>query len=155
MYRCALDGHNPSAAAEAGAQLLCVKELASRVGHKSCSIDRVRTVPCEGELVLVHRPAGGAVSVTAPAGGTIAAPAEATETAAVPAPIPGLAAPPDTVEQFAKQAAEQSTKDWEKTKATLKEGSQDAGKNLEKAGTAVGTAAKKSWDCVASLFARC
>ena len=88
-YRCALEGADPSAIDGPGIQLLCIKELASRAGHKSCSIDRAR--PCNGPLMLVQRAPG-----VAPASGP-----ETPAPSGDPAAIPDPGAPPATVEELA------------------------------------------------------
>ena len=151
-YRCALEGDDPSKPVNPGLQLLCIKELAARGGHKSCSIDRVHAAgPCNAPLVTVARPPEGTVAPV-----PIRSPDDTT--AREPEPAPGDAAdekPPATVEALAKASAEQSKKDWDKTNAQVKENTAAAGEKLEKAGNSVGTALKKSFDCVASLFSQC
>ena len=148
-YRCALEGHNPSSPAAAGVQLLCIKEMAGRAGHNSCTIDRGRTLPCEGEVVLITPPTGGVVPAVGPPGPAVP------ENDAIPAPVPGPAKPPETVEALAKQTAAQSKKDWDETTQKLKDGTKAAGEDIKNAGTNVGVVAKKSWDCVTSLFSKC
>lgn len=154
-YRCALEGDAATGPVPAGLQLLCVKELATRGGHKSCSVDRARTVEtCNAALVTLARPAGEPPASLAIAPAATAPGAEPT----VPGPAPfepAANAPPATLEALAKDAAEQSKKDWETSQAKLKETTATAGQKIEQAGNAVGNAVKKSWDCVLSLFARC
>ena len=151
-YRCALEGDDPAKPVNPGLQLLCIRELAARGGHTSCSIDRARAAgPCDAPRVTVARPPEGALADVPP---QPLADAPARE----PAPAPGEAAsekPPATVEELAKASAEQSKKDWDKTNAQVKETTAAAGEKLEKAGNSFGTAIKKSFDCVASLFSHC
>ena len=149
-YRCALEGDTTAGSVPSGLQLLCIKELATRGGHKRCSVDRAHAVEtCTGALVTLARPADlPARQVIAP---TVAAPAPAAPNPATPA----TDAPPATVEALAKETAEQSKKDWDASQAKLKETTAAAGQTIEKTGNAVGSAVKKSWDCIASLFARC
>jgi hypothetical protein len=154
-YRCALEGDTQPGSARPGLQLLCIKELATRGGHRSCSIERAQPAAnCNGALVTIAQPAGN----LAPAA-TLPPPAPST-TQNPPAPIPAAEptpkeAPPPTVEALAKQTAEQSKKDWENSNTELKESAANAGHKLEQAGSAVGKAVKKSWDCLTSLFSKC
>ncbi len=157
-YRCALQGDTQPGNAPPGLQLLCIKELATRGGHKSCSIDRTHTAEnCNAVLVTVAAPTGDAAP--APAAPAAPPPSPASDQTP-PAPIPktGPAAkdtPPPTVEALAKQTADQSKKDWEKSQIELKESATHAGQKLEQTGSAIGSAVKKSWDCLASLFSKC
>ena len=155
-YRCGFDGEAAAPASGPGFQLLCVKELATRGGHKSCTIDRARARgPCEGTLVALPNPADGVTAAGAPAAAAPPVPA------AAPVPVPPTTngavkdQPPATVEAMAKASVEQSKKDWEKANATVKETTEEAGQDLKKAGNAVGNAMKKSWNCVVSLFSSC
>lgn len=157
-YRCGFEGETAAPASGAGFQLACVKELATRGGHKSCSIDRARaTGPCEGLLVALPHPGEAGSAATAPAVATV----PVIQPAPGPVPVPAAAPitpkdePPATVEALAKATVEQSKRDWEKANATVKETTSEAGQGLKKAGNAFGTAVKKSWDCVASLFSAC
>lgn len=151
VYRCALEGPDVGQAAEPGVQLLCITVLAKRGGHKSCSIDSTAAAaPCNGALVTLARP---------PAGTTVPAASEAAATGGPAGPAPPASAPskapPATVEALAKDAAEQTKKDWEKTKSTVNETASSAGQEIKKAGSTVGAALKNSWDCLASLFSKC
>jgi hypothetical protein len=155
VYRCAIEGDAPGTPIDAGLQLYCIKELAGGKGHKSCSIDRTRgNVPCDGVPVSLARPVGGLTPAAAPVNSgpsPSATPAEA----AAPEQAPDTKAPPPTVEALAKDATEQSKKDWDKTTAKMKQNTEAAGYEIQKAGSAVGGAIKNSWDCLTSLFARC
>lgn len=158
-YRCAIEGDTSSGPPLPGVQLLCIKELATRGAHKSCSIDRTAAAgPCDAALVTLARPADGTLQAVAPPveRPVSAAVSDATTSPPAQPPVqPTKDNPPATVEALAKAAAEQSKKDWDKTNAQVKETTAVAGQQLEKAGNAVGNAVKKSWDCVASLFAHC
>lgn len=157
-YRCEFEGTTPGLAGEPGLQLACIKELATRGGHRKCSIDRVRaTGPCDAPLAIVARPILGAapVDLSIPAASPIPAAAGHREK-----PLPdGTAAiaptPPETMEELAKAAVDETKKDWATTNAQVKKSTAEAGAQIEKAGNTVGKAVKKSWDCVTSLFARC
>lgn len=153
-YRCGFEGETAAPASGAGFQLACIKELATRGGHKSCSIDRARASgPCDGLLVALPHPGEAAAAATAPA--VAPPPVAAAAPVAAPASIAPKDQPPATVEALAKATVEQSKKDWEKANATVQETTSEAGQGLKKAGNAVGTAVKKSWDCVVSLFSSC
>lgn len=158
--------------AATGAKVLCMSQLANRFGHARCKVVGSKADGCLGEVVVVDpdhllegpevvpigpkdaeaiqgKPASGpAVGAmpppTAPAAAESAGPFGALDgkplhsgpkTAAPAQNDPD--APPRTVEELAKKAAESS-----------KEG-------LEKAGTAVGDAAKKTWNCLTSLLSNC
>lgn len=158
-YRCGFEGETAAPASAAGNQLLCIKELAVRGGHASCSIDRTRAArPCEGTLVALPNPADGAAA-GAPA---VIEPPVANAPAPVPVPVPapapvqaGRDQPPATVEALAKATVAQSKSDWAKANATVKETADGAAEDLKKAGSAAGNAVKKSWNCVVSLFSAC
>lgn len=161
-YRCGFEGEAAAPASGAGFQLLCIKELALRGGHKSCTIDRARaTGPCVGTLVALPNPADGVAAAgtstsavtTPPRTATGSVPVPVPEPAAVPEPVKDQ--PPATVEAMTKASVEQSKKDWEKANTTVKETTVEAGQDLKKAGNAVGNAVTKSWDCVVSLFSSC
>ncbi len=156
-YRCVLADGEARPVNDAALQLLCIKELAARGQHGRCSFDRTKAnVPCDGVLAAVTLPAGlpanpvdvGAIT---PKPSAVPAPARAvTEPAAA-----NEKQPPKTMEELAKVTAEQSKADWQKANTQIKETTQSAGRQVEKAGTAVGTAAQKTWDCIASLFSKC
>jgi len=155
-YRCDA-ATNP--ATGASFQLLCVKQIATRGGHDSCSVDRTRTnVPCDGVLVTLEQPADGAVLPPPPAARATALPIAtppSTPPGAAPNPAQSDNAPPATMEELAKETAEQSKKDWAAANDKVQESAQAAGQSLKKAGGAVGDAVKKSWNCVVSLFSQC
>ncbi len=157
-YRCGFEGDAAAPASGAGFQLLCIKAVATRGGHKSCTIDRARALgPCEGTLVALPNPADGPVAAGTPA--AVTPPVAATIPVPVAVPVPASAVgkdqPPATVEALAKATVEQSKKDWDKANATVKETTVEAGQDLKRAGNAVGNAFKKSWNCVVSLFSSC
>lgn len=161
-YRCAFEG-DTGAAVQPGAQLLCLKELATSARHKSCTIDRVRTAPCVGDLVTIAKPDGAGMTPQATSAPTaIDAPTAPCEETAAPCQTatpavtpPKDASPPQTMEELAKQAADQTKKDWEQAKSKIADGTKAAGREIEDAGAAVGGVAKQSLDCVASLFTKC
>jgi len=156
-YRCDA-ASNP--ATGASFQLLCVKQIATRGGHDRCSVDRTRSnIPCNGVLVTLDQPAdGAALSPPSPATNSAAPPIAtppSTPPVAAPTPAQSHNGPPATMEELAKETAEQSKKDWAAANDKVQESAQAAGQNLKKAGGAVGDAVKKSWNCVVSLFSQC
>jgi hypothetical protein len=169
-YRCSLatdaTDATVTAVSDAALQMQCIRDLATRGGHESCSIDRTRAgQPCDGPVALVTKPSGLPPSpadgfATTPGTAAAAAPTSVTPADGA-APMPRVTAPtaspapPKTVEELAKMAAAQSKADWEATHANIKSSSQAAQKQLEQAGSSAGSAMKKSWDCVISLFSRC
>jgi hypothetical protein len=72
---------------------------------------------------------------------------------AIAAPDP--AQPPRTVEELAKTTVENTKKNIDDVTGTVKQSTQKAGDQIQGFGSAVGNAAKKSWDCVTSLFSDC
>jgi hypothetical protein len=157
-YRCVLTEGEGRPVADAALQVLCIKELAARGQHARCTFDRTRANnPCEAPVAAISLPAGLAIS---PGDGTRAAPKLTTDPVPAPgptvvAPVNGEKQPPKTMEELAKVTAEQSKADWNKTNDQVKETTQAAGRQVERAGSAVGSAVKKSWDCVASFFSKC
>jgi hypothetical protein len=146
-YRCGVVGDDPGVRMDQATQLLCIKEIAAKGNHASCSVDRARKGPCDGALVAVER--------SASAGNDVSGVAAIQEKTTVPAVALDPDAPPQTVEALAKQSAAQTQKNWAKTSEQVTEGAKAAGKGIESAGTAVGSAAKKTWDCMTSLFSKC
>jgi hypothetical protein len=129
LYRCVIDGARPGAAPSL--QVLCVTALAKDGQHATCTVRRgVGVIDCNGAVKRVAVPVDGAAPFVA-----------------VPVPEPKPAMPqgePKTVAEMLQRAKDQNDRSWEKANAQIKA-------NNEKAGSFF----KKSWDCVASLFAKC
>lgn len=142
VYNCQPEQGMSLKAGDPRLNLLCITELARAGNHGSCSARRQVTGNCEGQTRTV------AIGPVAPVGPK--PPADVAASAMPPAESGqrDAKAPPETVEEFAKETAQQS-KD-QLVKATNKVG--DAAK---KTGEAVGDAAKKSWDCLSSFFKKC
>ncbi len=129
LYRCVIDGARPGAAASL--QVLCISALAKDGRHGTCAVKRgVGVIDCNGAIKRVAVPAEGATP-------TVAAPA------IEPKPE-GQGGEPKTVAEMLRRAKDQNDKNWDQANAQIKS-------NNEKAGSFF----KKSWDCVASLFAKC
>lgn len=139
-YRCSLvDG--PSRATK-GAELLCITRLARDGHHDTCAVSRTAVTSCEGEERRIS-PTAGTDPLAAPPSSPpqVATPAEPASPPAVPpARAPGQPDDPQparTVESLAKSVAKGS------------------GEQISKAGAAIGEAARKSWNCMTSLFKSC
>jgi hypothetical protein len=129
LYRCVIDGARPGSATSL--QALCLTALAKDGQHASCAVRRgVGVIDCNAPLKRVAIPVDGGPAVT------VAQPPE--QKAVAPT------GEPKTVAEMLQRAKEQSDRDWEAGNAKLKA-------NNEK----VGSFFKKSWDCLASLFAKC
>lgn len=126
LYRCRTEGADPNAPPAQGSQIKCVTEIAQRGGHGRCRIDKTKpALACDGRFISVSAP-------PQPLPGS--EPAKAPASPVAPAPA---SKPPQTVEALVKEAAQQS-----------KEAN-------DQATSAIGRAAKKTWDCVSSFFTRC
>jgi len=80
---------------------------------------------------------------------------EADEPSAQPDKAAKTDEPPKTVEELAKRAAKDSQESLEKAGEFVSDTAQSTGETIKDAGNAVGGAAKKTWDCVVSLFSDC
>jgi hypothetical protein len=165
-YRCEVGG--PDAKADPRGWLLCITELARTGGHESCSVERNAAPPCPGVHKVLAAPEGPPVE---------APPVEA----AVPPPDPPPKLPndaaavekagankkgPRTVEELAsdtydaskdglKKAGESVSSSAQKAGEAVTDTAKSAGEKIGEAGSAVGGAAKKTWDCLKSLFQDC
>jgi hypothetical protein len=175
MYACGIEGM-ADAAPNPRFQLLCITELAKAGGHESCQVPRSAPKPCPGIVKLVQLPAAGSQAAEAEPAPAVPPGNEPTKTGTdvnssdhqksdvlQPGVEPGAVdgaptrtaddkalevAPPRTVEEMAKRSVEQTKKELDDASEALKQSS-------EKAGGTVATAAKKTWDCVTSLFSDC
>lgn len=159
-YRCVTNDGREGPGKDQREALHCITEIARRQGHGSCGIENTAAGTCLGQPIAVDVSGVGTLAKpetpVAPADGRVpAAPAPGLEpepsrqTDVEPAAPgdpdePSVAAPiEDTAQEPADEPAEQPT---------LLEKSQQ---NMEKAGKAIGNAAKKSWNCMSSLFNDC
>lgn len=181
MYACAIDGVAKDAPSDPRMQLLCIQELARQGGHETCSVPRSAPQPCPGVMRAVAIPAGlapvkilpvqtgpvqtGPVQTDAPE----AAPGGDASPTGEPAVEPGPEQQPDpsaepavkkskeprTVEELANQTVEASKKGLKKAGDAVTGTAEKAGEQVGNAGSAVGTAAKKTWNCLKSFFSDC
>lgn len=133
-YRCMTSDGRDGQGTDQRAWMQCISQLAKAGGHESCSIDGASTAPCLG----VVKPIDMATIDGAPEGQGLPAPPPRTTTAPQPAPY----GEPEVRPADAPAPAEPGI--IEKSK-----------ESIENAGSAVGNAAKKSWDCMSSLFKKC
>ena len=138
---------SPKLARYAGQALgyVCVTELAKAGGHERCRVTTDYAGPCIGRERTVD--------LARPADESAVLPPEVAEEQ--PAPAPPVDAPPRTLEELARKSAEQSKEQLSQADQKLKEVAKSAGAEIEKAGTAVGDAVKKSVECVFTLFKSC
>ena len=152
-YRCLIGGGASTGSISSRGQFLCITELAKAGGHSSCSATRGQATPCPGETRTVMFTVGDPE----------ASPLEATPTAAPTAPVAPLAPtkdispvplPPPGQPQPPPQAP-QTTEGENPQPNSVEKFAKKTGEAITETGAAVGDAAKKTWDCVASLFGDC
>jgi hypothetical protein len=155
IYRCVIADAPAGTAPDPRNQVQCIKQLAKSGSHARCSVERFSTAGCNGPERVIQ-PAMEAIPLaplpTQPEGAT-GNPVlhEATEQPAAAAPKK----PPETVEELAKSTVESTKKGIDNIGSSVKTTTEKAGEQLGGVGNAIGSAAKKSWDCVTSLFSDC
>jgi len=172
-YACTVD-NEVGAAGEAALKLFCITEIAKAGGHASCTVNKAKVAPCEGQKHALKVQAGldlipGAAEAPAvgegpaansgahppsPASPAAHAPAADGKGQATTTTVPKTS-PPATVEEAVKDGAKATEEGFEKSGAAVSDAAKSAGSAIEKAGSAVGDAAKKSWHCLKSLFSDC
>jgi hypothetical protein len=163
VYRCVIAGAPATAPADPRHQIQCIKQLAKGGGHARCSVERFSVEGCSGpervidpaatNIPLAPRAAESEPVRPTPAMPPAASPPLPGDPPAIAAPDP--AQPPRTVEELAKTTVENTKKNIDDVTGTVKQSTQKAGDQIQGFGSAVGNAAKKSWDCVTSLFSDC
>lgn len=165
-YNCRLDlpAANPR---DLRLQLMCISQIATQGGHDSCAVDSPQPTSCQGILKTVAAPDAvdvpPAVEATesatvAKAPNTAAAakqPVEMKSAAPAETVIAKPAKPPKTVQEIVEKGAATSAKGLETAGGAVKGATQSAGNMFQKAGSAVSNAAKKTWECVTTLFGNC
>ena len=134
VYRCVIDGAQPQGGQPL--QMLCVTAMAKAGGHGTCSVKRGTVFDCDGAVKHVPWAALNAPPLAAAPPAPAPAPTPPRPEAAA-APDPTSEGPPQTVVEMAKRANQQTSDQMKK-----------AGENLSQG-------AKKTWDCMTSLFTRC
>jgi hypothetical protein len=156
-------------------KLYCITALAKAGPHASCAIDRSTTAPCQGirkelpmpaaidqavdepQLPDAATPAHDAPAVVAPGTSPSVPPAppNAANGGAQPSPEAVKEAPPKTVQEIVEKSTKSAGDGISETQKSAGEAAKSASTALEKAGTAVGDAAKNSWKCLSSFFSNC
>lgn len=132
-YRCIVEGGG----SPASGKLECVTALAERGPHEACSVGSVLPGHCAG-------PARHVSAAPAPVRTSIEGRQDFASPGGDTAPKPVSTGEPETVEALAKRLTPSDDSPLGK-----------AGSQISKAGTAVSDAARKSWDCLSSLFKAC
>lgn len=153
-YRCEIAGL-PEGRPQTAAQIRCISDIAKAGAHKNCSISRTHSDPCNGPLhtITLERPPEAPLQdprtaqpreeITTPPG-TMLSPTF------VPPPPPD-----DNSQRAAAPSPEADAPQQDEQGNPIGNAARAAGQSIDKAGQAVGTAARKSWDCVTSLFRGC
>ena len=159
VYRCVIADVPPSAAPDPRNQVQCIKQLAKSGGHSRCSVERFSTANCNGVEKLVSTadalPVAGPPPVTREQSPPALAKTSDEGTAKEPGTEPVPAQTPQTMEELAKSAAASTTESLNEVGGTVKSTTEKAGETIGGVGAAVGNAAKKSWNCLTSLFNDC
>jgi hypothetical protein len=177
VYRCVIAGAPENAPADPRHQIQCIKQLAKSGSHTRCSVERFSVEGCVGPERIID-PAKSAMPLAPNATDAAVPPASASQPAlattpppggplpvekpkssepdpAGAAPAPDKDGPPRTVEELAKTTVETTKKSIDDVTGSVKHSTEKAGDQIQGFGSAVGDAAKKSWDCVTSLFSDC
>lgn len=190
-YRCRIEG--TMAGSEGGHQFSCIKDIAQRAGHASCTVSRGTGPECAGRDWIVPQDSTAEKSPDARAAvpqlpsvhyGTVTAPHTAVQAPNAPPANEQARALPQAAASAATQAplkaATGAAEHYVPPRATARpktpEGQRAAPMDMEankrdisrevdatgavgeaagKAGNAISGAAKKTWDCVSSLFSKC
>jgi hypothetical protein len=153
-YRCLIGGEASTASRSSRGQFLCITELAKAGGHASCSATRGQATPCPGETRTVMFTVGDPE----------ASPLETTPMATPPAPVAPLAPgkdispvqlPPPGQQQPPTHVPQTTEAPEEPKPNAVEKFAKKTGEAVTETGEAVGSAMKKTWDCVASLFGDC
>ncbi len=160
-YRCKVPDVDLGRATAAAAKYTCITALAKHGGHSTCEIEQLqpgfsclgelRVLTLSGEILDAEGTAAQSTGGTPEPDANSAASDNSAEKNGPEQPDDQATAkppphkkPPQTVEEFARETAKQSG-----------ESLKNAGQQIEKAGDAVQGAAKKTWDCITSLFSDC
>jgi hypothetical protein len=153
-------------------KLYCITALAKAGPHASCAIDRNTKAPCQGvrkELPLPgvleqaldnpQEPQTATPALSSPSPGepgALPAHSEAAPHGAVDAGSqPAKDAPPKTVQEMMENGAKSAGDGFSETQKSAGKAAKSTTTALEKAGLAVGSAAKTSWKCLSSFFSNC
>jgi hypothetical protein len=134
-YRCIVDGDGSAASGK----LECITALAAEGRHESCGVGIPIAQPCQGPVRRVTALSTGPLSGSQ-------RPAAQPDPAQRSSDEEDRRSPgePETVEAIARRMAPTAANPLTKVS-----------EQIGKFGTAVGGAARKSWDCLATLFRTC
>lgn len=160
LYRCEVV--HPDAGPGTPVGFLCITELAKRHGHATCGVGAAGGEGCAGERVVLtpapDRPlpvaARPPVAPVAGEGDAAAAPENA-GAAVAESEKPGGDGQPKTVEELAKSTAEASQKGLKNAGDSVVDAAKKTGEVIGETGEVIGSAAKKTWRCLSSLFGNC
>jgi hypothetical protein len=155
VYRCIVADTPADGSPDPRNQVQCIKQLAQTGGHARCSVERFSTGGCNGAEHVIQTARGLAPAAASPAPSEARTqPSPAAEDPAT-ASTAGTSQPPRTVEEMAKGTVESTKRGIDDVTGTVKSSTEKAGEQIGGVGSAIGTAAKKSWHCVSSLFNDC
>jgi hypothetical protein len=132
LYRCIIEGAKPGGALSL--QMFCVTAMAKQGRHAKCAVKGGTVFDCDGQVKRV------------PWSAQSEAPLAPVQKAGKPPADPKQ--PPQTVEEIARRAKDQTAEQIQNANAKAKEKVRTLGDNI-------GDATKKTWRCVTSLFTRC
>jgi hypothetical protein len=138
VYRCVIDGARPGG--KQPLQMLCVTAMAKEGRHGTCSVKGGTVFDCNGP---VKRVPWAAYNEPAIKGSVQEPPKQASKP-----PPADPAQPPQTVEEMARRANQN-------TAEQLRKANEDVKDKVQSFGQKVGDTTKKTWQCIASLFTRC
>ncbi len=162
-YACVIDGAGE--APDSRLTLYCMTELAKAGGHASCSVERAKSAPCQGDKKLLANPNPGGIpsdsaaeAIAAPDAATsegtapaLPKPADPLTATQAPAPLPAgqpavteipkSGTPPQTAEQPKTAIEPEAVKEPKTVEEMVKKGTETAGKELQDGGKAASEAA--------------
>ena len=136
---------------ERALEYVCITELAKAGRHESCRVTREFAGPCIGQARLLDLSKQSDQSAVVPEAGASDAQAGAQQ----PAQKPAGTQPPRTLEEMARETVAKSKQQMSENDQKLKDAAKSAGNEIEKAGTAMGDAVKKTFGCLVTLFTKC
>lgn len=134
VYRCVLEGARPGGGQPL--QMLCITAIAKAGGHATCGVKRGTVFDCDGPVRRVPWTAAGEET-----------PAPLAEPKPEEKPS-DPSAPPKTVIELTDRATKKAASDVKKAGESVKEGAKTFGEDIS-------TGAKKTWECLSSLFFKC
>lgn len=161
-YRCVVADTPEGGPPDPRNQIRCVKELATAGQHQRCSVERFSASGCEGPVRVIANAALDAPEAGVPPEGGSAAPGEGTappsgvakDPLSNPVP-PETPKSPSTVAEVAHDTAQATKKGLDGVSSAVTTSVEKAGDGIKDAGSAIGSAAAKTWRCLKSFFDDC